>query len=151
MLNPDYHEILSVFSDEKVEYLLVGAYALAAHSNPRATEDIDVWVNPSPENSARVYSALLRFGAATSDLSEDTFTHRQREVQIGEAPQRIDILTSITGVDDFEEAFLERLDAEVEGVPIPVLSQRLLIQNKRATARPQDIADVAWLERILGT
>jgi hypothetical protein len=149
MLNPDYHDILSLFSEEKVEYLLVGAYALAAHGNPRATGDIDLWVNPTSENSARVHAALVKFGAPISDLDESEFSQPDLVLQIGEEPRRI--LTTITGVDDFDEAFLERLEAELEGLTVPVLSQRLMILNKRATGRPQDLADVAWLERIFGT
>jgi hypothetical protein len=146
MLNPDYHEILSLFFAEKVEYLLVGAYALAAHSNPRATEDIDLWVNPTPENSVRVHAALARFGARVSDLNEHDFSQPEIVLQIGEAPRRIDILTTLTGVDDFDAAFLERLDVEMGGLSIPVLSQRLLIENKRVLGRKQDLTDLRWLE-----
>jgi hypothetical protein len=147
MFNPDYHEILSLFSEEKVQYLLVGAYAHAAHGNPRATEDMDVWVNPTSENASRVYRALTRFGAAISELDERDLAQPQTVLQVGVLPQRVDIMTELTGVDDFDEAYLQREEVEIEGVIIPVLSRRLLIQNKRALGRPQDLADLISLEQ----
>ena len=146
MLNPDYRDILSIFNDEQVEYLLVGAYALAAHGNPRATGDIDLWVKPDPKNAGRVIVALIRFGAPIEQLEDGDFSQPDIVFQIGIAPRRIDILTSISGVMGFEEAWQERMDVEIEEISVPVLSRRHLIENKRSTRRPQDLADVAWLE-----
>ena len=146
MLNPDYREILSIFSEENVEYLLVGAYALAAHGNPRATGDIDLWVRPVTENVLRIYRALTLFGVPIDRLKEDDFLQPDVVFQIGIAPRRIDILTSISGVHEFEDAWQERMEVELEGMSVPVISRRHLIENKRAAARPQDLADVAWLE-----
>ena len=146
MLNPDYRDILSIFNDEKVEYLLVGAYALAAHGNPRATGDIDLWIRPSRANANRVVQALSRFGAPVDQLQKADFEKRDLVFQIGVAPRRIDIMTSISGVERFEDAWRERLLVEVEGLTIPVISRKHLIENKRVTGRPQDLADVAWLE-----
>jgi hypothetical protein len=144
-VNPDYCDLVSALSDAGAEYLVVGALALAAHGHPRATGDIDLWVRPTAENADRVIAALKAFGAP---LSEDTATDLatpDRVVQIGVAPQRVDILTSIDGV-DFEEAWSARNDIVLEGVRIPVISRRHLIANKKASGRPRDLADVAELE-----
>lgn len=146
MLNPDYRDILSLFADEKVEYLIVDAYALAAHGHPRATGDIDLWVNPNPENAGRVYRALTAFGAPLSNLTESDLSNPDLVLQIGVAPKRIDILTSISGVTDFAGAFGERLEVEFDGIHVHVLGRRHLMENKRATGRPQDLVDVERLE-----
>ena len=146
LLNPDYRDILSLFADEAVEYLLVGAYALAAHGHPRATGDIDLWVAPSQRNAKRVMRALSRFGAPLSDVNEADFEGPDLIFQIGLAPRRIDVMTSISGVSDFGEAWEERLEVEIDGIPVRVLSRRHLIENKKATGRLQDLADVDRLE-----
>lgn len=145
MLNPDYKDILSIFTDEQVEYLLVGAYALAVHGLPRATGDIDLWVRRSKENAQRIMRALTAFGAPLSELSEEDLLTPEIVFQLGVAPRRIDLLTSISGI-AFEEAWPERKEVEVEGVKIPVISRRHLIQNKRAVGRLKDLADAKWLE-----
>lgn len=146
LLNPDYRDILFIFAEEEVEYLLVGAYALAAHGHPRATGDIDLWVHPENDNAGRVMKALARFGAPLSQVDEHDFSDPDVVFQIGIAPRRIDLLTSISGVLDFERAWIDRVVIEIEGIPVPVLSRRHMIVNKRATGRPQDLADLAWLE-----
>lgn len=145
MLNPDYREMLSLFNEEKVEYMVVGAYALAYHGLPRATGDIDLWIRRSDENAERVWRALLRFGVPLFDLTKDDLKKPGTVFQIGVAPRRIDILTSIDGV-DFEEAEAERQQVDIEGITIPVIGRKHLLDNKRATGRPQDQADVARLE-----
>lgn len=145
MLNPDYRDILSAFSDEGVEYLLVGAYALAAHGLPRSTGDIDLWVLASPANAERVLRALARFGAPLDDLSAADFTRPDSVVQIGVPPRRIDILTSVAGL-SFQDAWPRRLDVVIDGIGIPVLGRADQAVNKRAVGRPQDLADAAWLE-----
>jgi hypothetical protein len=146
MLNPDFRDILSALSDEGVEYLLVGAYALAAHGLPRATGDIDLWVRPSAENAARVWRALMRFGAALDRLSTSDLTMPDVVVQIGVSPRRIDLLTSIDGV-AFDAAWPERVLVQIDGLEVPVISRSHLIANKRASGRPQDVADVARLTK----
>jgi hypothetical protein len=145
LLNPDYRDMLSAFSDERVEYLLVGAYALAVHGLPRATGDLDLWIRPSPENARRVWLALARFGAPLHDLRQEDFHTSGMVFQIGVTPCRIDILTAIDGV-DFDEAWPNRIDVEVEGLKVTTIGREELIKNKRITARPQDVADVARLE-----
>ena len=104
MLNPDFAEMLRALSAEGVEYLLVGAYAMAAHGVPRATGDIDIWVRPSPENANRVLRALARFGAPLSDLTATDLQRDGTVFQLGVPPRRIDLLTSIDGV-TFEDAW----------------------------------------------
>ena len=146
MLNLDYRDMLSAFAEAKVEYLLIGAYALAVHGHPRATGDIDLWVRSTRENAERVMQALDVFGAPLSQVSLDDFERPSTVFQIGVSPRRIDILTSIDGV-TFDEAWPERVEVTVEGVSITVISRQHLIQNKRAVGRPQDEADIDHLER----
>lgn len=145
MLNTDYRDMLSAFTVENVKYLLVGAYALAAHGHVRATGDIDLWVESSPENAAHVMAALRRFGAPLHQIEEQDFETPDTVFQIGVAPRRIDILTGVDAV-DFEAAWGARTEVEVSGLKVPVISRQHLLQNKRSTGRPQDQADAAWLE-----
>jgi len=145
LLNPDYRDMLSAFSDEQVEYLLVGAYALAVHGLPRATGDLDLWICPSPENADRAWRALARFGAPLDDLKQEDLHTTGMVFQIGVTPCRIDILTAIDGV-AFDEAWPNRIEVEIEDLKIPAIGRQELIKNKRITARPQDLADVARLE-----
>ena len=144
-MNPDYHDMLSALSGEDAEYLVVGAYALAVHGLPRATGDIDLWVRPVADNARRVLAALRRFGAPLADVTERDLVTPGTVFQIGVAPRRIDILTSIDAV-DFDEAWTMRRIVDIEGLRIPVVSREHLIRNKKATGRPQDSADAARLE-----
>ena len=146
MLNPDYRDILQAFTDEGLEYLLVGAYALAAHGSPRATGDIDLWVRPTKSNAVKV-RALAKFGAPLSEIKTSDFEKPDIVFQIGVEPNRIDILTQISGVDNFEAAYSSRMEVSIEGITIPVLGKPLLMKNKKATGRPKDLADLTWLEQ----
>jgi hypothetical protein len=137
--------MLSIFNEESVEYLVIGAYALAAHGNPRATKDLDVWVRCSQLNAEHLLRALTRFGAPLSEVQSQDFTRPGITFQIGVAPRRIDIVTEIDGV-AFDEAYPNRLIAEVDGVRVPLISRQDLLKNKKAAGRPQDLADAAWLE-----
>ena len=145
MLNSDFRDMLSALLDERADFLLVGAYAMAVYGIPRATGDIDLWIRPSPENAARVIAALQRFGAPLFDLLENDLQMPDTVFQIGLAPRRIDLLTSIDGV-DFEAAWRGRTETVIEGLAICVIGRGHLIKNKRAVGRPKDMADVAWLE-----
>jgi hypothetical protein len=145
LLNPDFRDILSIFNEEGVEYLVIGAYALAAHGNPRATKDLDLWVRCSQRNSARIVGALRRFGAPLGDLTDQDFIEPGLTFQVGIAPRRIDVVTDIDGI-VFEYAFPNRVTVEVDGIEVPVISRQDLLTNKKAARRPQDLADVAWLE-----
>jgi hypothetical protein len=144
-LHPDFRDMLSALIAEDAEFLLVGAMAVAAHGYPRATGDMDILVNPVPGNAARVWRALVRFGAPLAGLAPEDLENPRLILQLGVPPWRIDVLTSIKGV-EFAEAWLDRELREVDGLALPVLSRPHLIRNKRAVARPQDLADVARLE-----
>jgi hypothetical protein len=145
LLNPDFRDILSMFCDEGVEFLVVGAYAMAAHGYPRATGDLDLWIRPSGENAGRVWRALARFGAPLTEVKEEDFKTMDLVFQVGVAPRRIDIQTAIDGV-EFSQAWADRNEIDVGGLRVHVLSRLYLIQNKKASGRPQDRADVFWLE-----
>ena len=145
LLNPDFRDILSAFCDENVEFMLVGAYALAAHGLPRATGDLDLWVARSKDNARRVRGALARFGAPVSSLTEDELVAPALIFQIDVEPRRVDIMTSIDGV-EFYQAWKHRLEVEIEGLSIPVIGREELLANKRAAGQPQDLADVSRLE-----
>ena len=147
LLNSDFRDILSAFCEEKVEFMLVGAYAVAAHGLPRATGDIDLWVKCSEKNAERVWAAIMNFGAPLANISKQDFTTRGNVVQIGVTPRRIDILTQITGV-EYEEAEQQSITIEIEGIAIPVIGLAHLVQNKSAVGRPQDKADVARLQEL---
>lgn len=145
MLNKDYKDMLQCLLEEKVRFLLVGAYALAVHGFPRATKDIDFFVWATPENAANLVGALARFGAPLDGISESDFSTPGIVFQIGNSPRRIDILTNISGI-EFEQAYANRKNVFLEGLEIPVISLSDLIANKRATGRTQDLADVEKLE-----
>ena len=145
MLNPDFRDILSEFCAAKVDFLLVGAYALATRGLVRATGDIDLWVRPSPENAQRVVHALARFGAPMDQVDVSDFYSPSLIFQVGLAPRRIDIITVIDGV-DFEEAWQSREAILVDGIEIFTLSRAHLLKNKLASARDKDLSDARWLE-----
>lgn len=144
-LNRDFLDMLSALSAEDAEYLVVGAYALSVHGLPRATGDLDIWIDRSPENVARVWNALTQFGAPMDTLVPEDLEQPDLVFQIGVAPQRIDVLTSVDGV-EFADAWPNRIETDVAGMSVPVISCAHLVQNKRASGRPHDLADVAWLE-----
>ena len=144
-MSPDFKDLLSEFNAHRVEYLVVGAYALAAHGRVRATGDLDVWVRPDQENAKRVLEALVAFGAPLHDLSVEDLSRADLVYQIGVAPLRIDVLTGIDAV-EFQEAWQRRVKTSFAGQEVPVLSVVDLIANKRAVGRAQDLADLEWLE-----
>ncbi len=140
MLNEDYKEMLQCLSDAGVDFLVVGAFAMAVHGRPRATGDMDLWVVPARDNARKVYAALARFGAPLDQVDETTFATPGVVFQIGVAPRRIDIVTAIDGV-DFDDAQSDRCVIEMDGLTIPFIGKRDLIRNKRATGRPKDRLD----------
>ena len=147
MLNEDYRDMLRALSDEKVKFLLVGAYALAAHGYPRATVDIDVWVMPSPENADAVLRALQRFGSPLQNLTREDLQTDDIVFQIGIAPRRIDIITTASGL-QFEEAFGRSIIVDIDGIEVRIPCLSDLIHNKRASGRTKDIADAEALEEL---
>lgn len=145
-MNRDFRDLLAEFNARQVEFLLVGAHALAAHGHVRATQDLDIWVRPSPENAKRVLEALRAFGAPLHDLTEKDLATPGVIFQIGVEPIRIDVLTVIDGV-GFHEAWAERMISQYGDQPVGVLSREHLIKNKLTVARTQDLADVEALNR----
>ncbi len=143
-MDPEFVEMLSALTAADAEFLVVGAHALAAHGVPRATGDLDLWVRGTPENASKVLAALRSFGAPLFALSVEDLATPEVVFQIGVAPLRIDILTSITGV-EFNGAWARRKEMELGGVRFGVLSREDLIRNKRATGRPKDLLDVESL------
>jgi len=146
-MNSDFKDLLFAFNDHRVEFLIVGAHALAAHGHVRATKDLDVWVRPEASNAASVIRALRAFGAPLHGLTEEDLSTPGTIFQIGVAPVRIDVITAIDGV-DFDDAWEGRVEADLDGLTIAVLSREHLIQNKRAAGRLQDLADVERLEEM---
>ena len=146
MLNEDYSDILRCLLDENVEFLLIGAYAMAVYGYPRATKDIDLWVLASDDNAPRIIRALARFGAPVQQVQESDFCSAGAVFQIGVAPRRIDITTLVHGP-SFKEAWARKNTVEVDGMSIPVMSKTDLIANKRASGRPQDLLDADQLEQ----
>jgi predicted nucleotidyltransferase len=147
MLNEDYKDMLRALSDEKVRFILVGAYALAAHGYPRATMDIDIWVMPSSENADAVLQALRRFGAPLHNLTKKDLMKDGTIFQIGVAPRRIDIITAASGL-RFEPTFRNSIPVDMEGIEVRIPSIDDLILNKRATGRTKDLADAEALESL---
>lgn len=119
MLNEDYRDMLQALSNEKVRFLLIGAYALAAHGYPRATMDIDIWVMPSPQNADAVLRALLRFGAPLHNLTKEDLRNDETIFQIGVAPRRIDIITAASGL-QFEDTYARSLSVNIEGIEVHI-------------------------------
>ena len=144
-MSPDFRELLLEFNAASVEYLVVGAHALAVYGHVRATKDLDVWIRPDSENADKVIAALTSFGAPLTELLPEDLTRPDTVFQIGIEPLRIDLLTSIDGV-DFAEAWIDRFESKFAGVPVNVISRRHLIKNKLSTNRLQDRADVEHLE-----
>jgi len=147
MLNEDYKEMLQALSDEKVRFLLVGAYALAAHGYPRATMDIDLWVMPAPANAEAVLRALHRFGTPLHDLTKNDLAHEGTVFQIGVAPRRINIITAASGL-DFEDTLRNSIAVSIEGIEVRIPCIADLIRNKRSSGRTRDLADAEALEEL---
>ena len=144
-MNRDFVEMLSALSAAGVEYLLVGAYAMAAHGWPRATGDIDIWVRPTPDNAERVLRALHVYGAPLFDLTVTDLTRSDTVFQIGVPPGRVDILSGVSGI-EFDEAWASRISATLGGVDVSAIGFDALLKNKLAAGRPKDLADIAWLQ-----
>ncbi len=145
LFNPDFKDMLLALFEANVDYLLVGAYAVAAHGHPRATGDLDLWVRPHAETASKVYRVLAEFGAPLHDLTVEDLAKPGMVFQIGVEPSRIDILTGISGV-SFDDAWPNRLSIEMDGIQLCVLGRNDLVTNKLACGRPKDIADAEALD-----
>ena len=146
-LNDDFADMLRALQDAEADFLVVGAHALAVHGVVRATGDLDILVRPSPDNAQRVIAALEAFGAPlqTHGVSAKDFSAAGNVYQLGLPPQRIDLMTEISGV-TFEDAWSSRLTVEIEDLEIPFLGREALVRNKQASGRDKDILDA---ERLL--
>lgn len=146
-MNEDYRDILVALIAQDVRFLVVGAHALAAHGYPRATVDLDIWIVASTENARRVWRALALFGAPLEDLDvqESDLTRPDVVAQFGLPPNRIDILTGLSGL-TFDNAWPNRVEATLEGVIVPVIGLDDLVANKRASGRDRDRADLKGLQ-----
>lgn len=142
----DFRDVLAELLAAQARFLVVGAHALSAHGVPRATVDLDLWVEPESTNAKRVYVALAKFGAPldTLGVTSQDFVTPNMVSQFGVPPHRIDILTSISGV-EFGAAWEERTEAEIEGVRVPIIGLQSFIANKRASGRKKDLADLESL------
>ena len=143
-LDKDFNEFVALFVANDVRFLIVGGYALAAHGLPRATGDLDAWVWINPENAVKILSSLEEFGFTGLGITTDDFSQADSIVRLGYPPYRIDILTSIDGI-EFNAAWEDRLMVNLDGIEVPFISRTDLVLNKRAVGRPQDIADVKRL------
>ena len=143
-MNSDFKDLLRLFNDHKVRYLVVGGYAVIKYTEPRYTKDLDVWVEASPKNARAVFAALRKFGAPLRNISPQDFAKEGSIYQIGRPPARVDILTSIEGV-RFGNAWPNRVPSDFEGVPAQLISRKDLLINKQAAGRPQDLVDVCNL------
>ena len=146
-MNQDFRDLLQALLQTGARFLVVGAHAMAVHGVPRATGDLDVWIDLDPANAERVWQALVRFGAPVDglELSRKDFETPGMVVQIGLPPRRIDFLTEVSGL-SFEEAWQNRTTHPVGTLAVPFLSRQDLVRNKRAGGRPKDLADLDTLE-----
>lgn len=141
MLNQDFREFIQSLNDNRVRYLVIGGYAVALHGYPRYTKDIDIWVEMSCENAARLLSALAQFGFASLNLKPEDFMVPDQVIQLGYPPNRIDLLTTPDGV-DFETAYGTKVVVEISNTQVNFINLKNLRINKRASGRLQDLADL---------
>jgi hypothetical protein len=149
-MNSDFKDLLRIFAEEQVEYLVVGAYAVIHYTQPRYTKDIDLWIKPSEQNAARVVCAFHKFGIPLIEVTQDDFAHDGLQYVIGVSPCQIDFLTSLPGFSDFDAAWHARSTAVSEGVTIHFLGKHQLILAKQTAGRPQDLADLDEIRRADG-
>jgi hypothetical protein len=148
--NPDFVDLFKTFNDGEVRYLVVGGYAVIFHTEPRYTKDIDVWIEPTPENAARAYLCLAQFGAPLDGVSVADLADPSMIYQIGVEPNRIDIIMGVPGL-DFASALGRAVHSTYGGQPIRVLAFDDLATAKQAAGRPQDLLDLERLEEKRGT
>ena len=143
-VQPDFRDLLALFNAHKVDYMIVGGYALAFHGAPRFTGDLDIFVKPDPDNAQRISDALDKFGFKSSGLTKEDFQSLAKVVQLGVPPVRIDIITSLTGV-SWEEAFAGRKQGKYGDIPVHYIGREQFVANKRALGRKRDLADLEAL------
>jgi hypothetical protein len=146
-LEDDLREFVELLNALNVHYVVVGGFAVAHHGHPRYTGDLDLFIERTRENAARLVHVMERFGFADLNLSADDFLQEDLVIQLGVPPNRIDLLTFLSGV-DFEETWATREQADIGGVSVPIISKELLKRNKTATGRSQDLADLEHLDNL---
>ena len=149
-MNSDFKDLLRIFAEREVEYLIVGAYAVIHHTQPRYTKDIDLWLKPSVENAERVARAFRDFGMPMIEVTQDDFAHEGLQYVVGVSPCQIDFLTSLPGLPSFDQAWENRSTGFAEGIPVHHLGKKDLIHAKQIAGRPQDLADIDELRRAPG-
>ena len=141
ILNPDFKEFFQLLNKHNVKYLFIEGFAVAFHGYPRYTKDIDIWLQLNPENAENVIKALDDFGFKSLGLTKEDFLESETIIQLGNPPNRIDLLTTASGV-DFDDCYQSKIEEEIDGVKIPFIDLNNLRINKRTTGRPQDLADI---------
>ncbi len=143
-MTDDWFEIIAALLDANARFLIVGAHALAVHGVPRGTQDLDIWIDPTEENARRVWRALDDFGAPAEalDITTEDLIGADTVIQFGLPPNRIDLLTGLTGVADFATAWADRADHKIRERSVPFLGRSTLVATKRATGRMKDLADL---------
>jgi len=141
LLPPDFKDFLRLLNENRVEYLLIGGYAVGYYGFPRATADMDIWIAISPPNAASVTAALKAFGFDVPDLNPDLFLEKNKIVRMGFPPVRIEILTTIDGV-TFEECYADRVIDRIDGISVALISLKHLKRNKKASGRYKDLNDL---------
>lgn len=145
-LGKDFRELLELLNKHQVRYVAVGGFAVAIHGRPRYTKDLDLWIEVSPDNAARIVAVLDEFGLGSLGLRAEDFLDPDVVIQLGYEPNRIDFLTKLTGV-EFADAYPKRIFTRVGDLEVPVLDRASLIVNKRALGRPHDLDDTKGIER----
>ena len=143
-VNSDFSDLLKLFNDNNIRYLVIGGYAIIQYAEPRFTKDLDLWISTDANNAAAVYQALRIFGAPLAGLTEGDFSEEGYFYQMGVPPVRVDILMGIPG-GDFEQAWRNRNEIDFDGLMVPFISKKDLINSKKASGRPQDLIDADLL------
>ena len=145
-VNSDFSDLLNLFNDKNVKYLIIGGYAIIQYAEPRYTKDLDLWISTDTSNAASVYDALRAFGAPLAGLTVKDFSEEGYFYQMGVPPVRVDILMGIPGL-DFDHAWERRVEFDFDGLHVMFISKQDLIASKRASGRPQDLIDADLLEQ----
>jgi len=146
-INSDFSDLLRIFNDNNVKYLVIGGYAVTQYTEPRFTKDLDLWVSTDASNAAAVYKALREFGAPLADMTEADFAEDGYFYQMGVPPVRVDIMMGIPGV-QFAEAWERRVKVDFDDLPVFFISRQDLITAKRTSGRPQDLIDADSLSQV---
>jgi len=150
MLPPDFKEFLQLLKEHDVRYLLIGGYAVGYHGYARATDDMDIWVAIHPENARQLVLAMQAFGLADPNLTPELFLQKPKIIRLGFPPMRLEITTSISGV-EFEDCYAVRLVDKLDGIEVNLIDLENLKKNKKASGRPKDIADLEKLQHLKST